>query len=198
MNTKIVKLFGWFGIVTPIIGFSMIFLAISTAPWFNWYNNALSDLGVEGITAAIFNGGLIMTASVLALFSLSVYEFGKENRFGKIGFVLLLFSAVFLLGIGIYPETAGSIHMQYSVSFFVTLPLAIIVNSYYTIRQGNKQLGILGLIAGAIAILIWIFPWEGVAIPETVSAGSAGIWSILMGLWLTRYDENEKIDDLID
>jgi hypothetical protein len=109
VNTKLVRLFGWFGIVTPVLGFTMIFLAISTAPWFSWQGNALSDLGVEGLTAAIFNGGLVMTGSVMAVFSLSVYEFGKEDRLGKVGFVLLLLACILLLGIGVFPETAGDI-----------------------------------------------------------------------------------------
>ena len=196
MNVKLVRLFGWFGIATPILGFTMIFLAISTAPWFSWQMNALSDLGVEGITASIFNGGLMMTAAVMAVFSLSVYEFGKEDRLGKAGFALLLLACIFLLGIGVFPETAGSIHMQFSVAFFVTLPVSIIVNSVYLRRRGNRKLGALGIAAAAVAIAIWTLPWDGVAIPEAVSAASAGVWSAVTGAWLARYVEEYQIDDL--
>ncbi len=196
VNTKLVRLFGWFGIVTPVLGFTMIFLAISTAPWFSWQGNALSDLGVEGLTAAIFNGGLVMTGSVMAVFSLSVYEFGKEDRLGKVGFVLLLLACILLLGIGVFPETAGDIHTQFSVAFFVTLPVAIIVNGVYLRRRGNRELGALGIAAGAVAIAIWTLPWDGVAIPEAVSAASAGVWSAATGAWLARYVEKYQIDDL--
>ncbi|MBC8497954.1 hypothetical protein H8D40_03130, partial [Candidatus Bathyarchaeota archaeon] len=73
MNAKLVKWFGYFGIIAPIFGFAMVFWAISTAPWFSWTGNALSDLGVEGLTAIIFNDGLGMTACLLALFSVGVY-----------------------------------------------------------------------------------------------------------------------------
>ncbi|MBL7080780.1 DUF998 domain-containing protein [Candidatus Bathyarchaeota archaeon] len=198
MNVKLVRLFGWFGVFTPVLGFSMIFLAISTAPWFSWQGNALSDLGVEGLTAAIFNGGLVMTGSVMAVFSLSVYEFGKEDRLGKAGFALLLLACVLLMGIGVYPETAGRIHLQISVAFFVTLPVAIIVNSVYLIRRGNRELGALGIAAGAVAIAIWTLPWDGVAIPEAVSAASAGVWSTATGFWLARYVEEYRIDDLTE
>ncbi len=196
MNVKLVRLFGWFGIVTPVLGFIMIFLAISTAPWFSWQGNALSDLGVEGLTAVIFNGGLIMTGSVMAVFSLSVYEFGKEDRLGKAGFVLLLLACIFLLGIGVFPETAGSIHMEFSVAFFVTLPVSIIVNGVYLRRRGNRKLGVLGIAAAAVAIAIWTLPWDGVAIPEAVSAASAGVWSAATGVWLARYVDEYHIDDL--
>ena len=196
MNVKLVRLFGWFGIVTPVLGFGMIFLAISTAPWFSWQGNALSDLGVEGLTAVIFNGGLVMTGSVMAVFSLSVYEFGKEDMLGKVGFALLLLACVLLIGIGVFPETAGFIHLQFSVAFFVTLPVAIIVNSFYLRRRGKRGLGLLGIAAGAVAIAIWTLPWDGVAIPEAVSAASAGVWSTVVGAWLARYVEEDRIDDL--
>jgi hypothetical membrane protein len=198
LNVKLIRLFGWFGIVTPVLGFGMILLAISTAPWFSWQTNALSDLGVDGLTAVIFNGGLIMTGSVMAVFSLSVYEFGKEDRLGKAGFILLLLACIFLLGIGVFPETAGDIHLKFSVAFFVALPVSIIVNSVYLIRQGNRELGALGIAAGAVAIAIWTLPWDGVAIPEAVSAASAGVWSTVTGFWLARYVEEHVIDDLTE
>jgi len=198
VNTKLVRLFGWFGIVTPVLGFGMIFLAISTAPWFSWQGNALSDLGVEGLTAVIFNGGLVMTGSVMAVFSLSIYEFGKEDRLGKVGFSLLLLACVLLMGIGVYPETAGFIHMQFSVAFFVTLPVAIIVNSVYLRRRGKRELGMLGIAAGAVAIAIWTLPWDGVAIPEAISAAAAGVWSTVVGAWLARYVEEDRIEDLTE
>jgi hypothetical membrane protein len=198
LNVKLVRLFGWFGIVTPVLGFLMIFLAISTAPWFSWQGNALSDLGVEGLTAVIFNGGLIMTGSVMAVFSLSLYEFGREDWLGRAGFRLLLLSCISLLGIGVFPETAGGIHMQFSVAFFVTLPASIIVNGAYLIRRGNRELGALGIAAAAVTIAIWALPWDGVAIPEAVSAASAGVWSMVTGAWLARYVEEYQIDDLTE
>jgi hypothetical membrane protein len=198
LNVKLIRLFGWFGIVTPVLGFLMIFLAIGTAPWFSWQANALSDLGVEGLTAAVFNGGLIMTGSVMAIFSLSVYEFGKEDMLGKIGFVLLLIAAILLMGIGVFPETVEPTHWQFSVAFFVNLPVTIIVNGVYLRRRGNRQLGAVGIVAGMIAIAIWLLPWDGVAIPEAVSAAAAGVWSTVIGAWLGRYVEEHQIDDLTE
>ena len=196
MNIKLIRIFGWFGIITPVLGFGMIFLAIRTAPWFSWEMNALSDLGVEGLTAALFNGGLMMTAAVMAVFSLGIYELGKEDRLGKIGFVLLLWACVFLVFIGWFPETAGSIHLQFSIAFFVTLPVAMIVNAVSLIQRGHRELGALGIAAGAVAIVIWTLSWDGVAIPEAVSAASAGVWSTVTGAWMTRYVEQVRVDDL--
>jgi hypothetical membrane protein len=198
LNIKLIRLFGWFGIITPVVGFGMIFLAISTAPWFSWEMNALSDLGVEGLTAVLFNAGLMMSAAVMAVFSLGIYELGKEDRLGKIGFTLLIWTCIFLVGIGWFPETAGSIHKQFSIAFFVTLPVAIIVNAVSVIQRGYKELGALGIAAGTVAIVIWTLSWDGFAIPEAVAAASAGIWSIVMGAWMTRYVEQVRVDDLTE
>jgi len=198
LNVRLIRLFGWFGIITPILGFSMIFIAISTAPWFSWEMNALSDLGVEGLTGALFNGGLMMTASVMAVFSLGIRELGKGDRLGKIGFLLLLWACIFLVAIGFWPETAGSIHLEVSIAFFVTLPLAMIVNAASLIRRGYRALGALGIVAGAVTMMIWALNWDGVAIPEAVAAGSAGVWTIVMGAWMTRYVERIHVEDLTE
>ncbi|MEM4733673.1 MAG: hypothetical protein QXD70_04005, partial [Candidatus Bathyarchaeia archaeon] len=52
------KISGICGLLTPLMAFSCIFLAIYFAPEFSWTHNALSDLGVmPGVTAALFNYG---------------------------------------------------------------------------------------------------------------------------------------------
>ena len=196
MNVKLVRLFGWFGVFTPILGFGMIFLAISTAPWFSWQTNALSDLGVEGLTAAIFNRGLMMTAAVMAVFALGIYELGKGDRLGKVGFITLIWACIFLVGIGWFPETAGRVHREVSIAFFVTLPVAMILITVSFVRRGHRKLGALGIVSGAVAIAVWTLSWDGVAIPEAVSAASAGVWSIVTGAWMTRYVEQDRVDDL--
>jgi hypothetical membrane protein len=186
VNIKLIRIFGWFGIIAPVIGFTMIFLAINTAPWFSWGQNALSDLGVQGLTAAIFNGGLAMTASVMAVFGLGLYELTKGDRIGQAGFALFIAACVFLIGIGVFPETAGSIHYYFSVAFFAALPLSNLTISAFLLRKGERSLGLLGVAAGLVAIFIWTLSWEGVAIPEAVSAASTGAWSSVMGLWMVR------------
>ena len=195
MNARLVKLFGWFGIITPVFGFAMIFLAISTAPWFSWEANALSDLGVEGFTATLFNGGLMMTAAVMAMFSLGIYEYTKGDKLGLAAFVVNLASAFFLVGIGFFNENVRPHHYIFSVAFFVALPLSVLIMGAYLLRKGTRDLGQLSVAAGAVGCLIWALTWDGVAIPEAVSAGAAGVWSMALGYRMTRVPD-ESLEDL--
>ena len=186
MNVRLVRLFGYFGVVAPVLGLTMVLLAISTASWFSWTGNALSDLGVHGFTALIFNSGLQMTAIIMILFSLSIYELTKGDRIGTLGFVLNLAGAGFLLGIAAFPETAGSIHYQFSFAFFVTLPISLLVLAMYMKRNGMGRLSLFSAAAGAAALLVWTPRWEAVAIPEFLSALAVGLWSIVFGALMTR------------
>ena len=60
-NKKLIikKLTGLCGILTPFVFLTGILIAMLYSPWFKWTNNALSDLGAEGISAFFFNNTLI-------------------------------------------------------------------------------------------------------------------------------------------
>lgn len=189
MNVKLVRVFGFFGVAAPVVSFTMILLAIRTAPWFSWTGNALSDLGVRGFTAVVFNFGLVMTAAVMMAFSLGIYELTRGDTVGQVGFALTLASALFLIGIGAFPETAGRVHFYFSVAFFVSLPLFLLTLAIYMIRNGMRSLGLFTAGAGAAAALVWGPRWIAVAIPEALSALSVGIWSAAFGLWMMRIKE---------
>ncbi|MFB0558801.1 MAG: DUF998 domain-containing protein [Candidatus Bathyarchaeia archaeon] len=186
MNVRLVRFCGYFGVGAPVLGLTMVLLAISTAPWFSWTANALSDLGVYGFTALIFNSSIQMTAIIMSFFSLGIYELTKGNRIGTLGFVLNLAGAGFLLGIAAFPETAGPIHYQFSVAFFVTLPISLLVLSLNMKRIGMGRLSLFTAAAGATALLVWTPRWEAVAIPEFLSALAVGLWSIVLGARMTR------------
>ena len=186
MDMKTVRLLGWLGFIAPVVGFAFIFLAIQTAPWFSWTENALSDLGVEGVTATIFNYGLMATAGMIAAFSLGVQGFTEGDRVGRIGSSLLLLAAVFLFFIGVFPETAGRIHFYFSVAFFVTLSVTVMVLSFYILRQGMKGEGAAVLAAGLFSAMIWILNWDGMAVPEAISALMLAVTSVIFGYRMTR------------
>jgi hypothetical membrane protein len=177
---------GLFGITAPILGFTMIFLAIRLSPWFNWTGNALSDLGVSGLGAIIFNNGLLMTGSFMMVFFLGLYELSEGNRLGRLGSGLFFASALLLCAIGFYPEPAGVIHLYVSVAFFVSIPMSMFTLGTFMVRNDIRKLGMLSFIAGASTVVVWMPSWRGFAIPEIITALALGVWSSVIGVWMRR------------
>ncbi|MFQ6052686.1 MAG: DUF998 domain-containing protein [Candidatus Bathyarchaeia archaeon] len=186
MNVKVLRMAGFFGVAAPLLGFTMIFLAIRASPWFSWTGNALSDLGVEGFGAVIFNSGLLMTGALMMMFSLGLYELTRSSRVGRLGFGLFLAGSFLLCGIGSFPETAGRIHRYVSVAFFVSLPLALFALGTFLARRRMKRSGLLSFAAASSAAGVWLIPWSAVAIPEALSALAVGVWSSALGLWMMK------------
>jgi len=186
LNVKILRLAGFFGVTAPLLGFFMVLTAISLSPWFSWYSNALSDLGVGDFGSVIFNSGLAMTGSLMMMFSIGPYELFRESMIGKMGAFLFLASALFLIGIGIFNETFGSIHFYVSLGFFVSLILSLLILGVSFSIKRMMGFSILSLLAGVAGAVVWLLPWDGAAIPEAVSTLAAGVWSSILGAWMLR------------
>ncbi|MEM1574812.1 MAG: DUF998 domain-containing protein [Nitrososphaerota archaeon] len=170
------------GIISIIIAYSSIIFSIIISDWFSWKNNALSDLGAREPSAIIFNTGLILSGFFLILFSLSLYNFFK-GLLSKIGIFLFLLTAISLSLIGIFPETAGKIHLYVSIMFFAFSPLSFIFLGISSILLKMKKYGFFTIIIAILMIITWLIPWKsigvyGVAIPEFISSIFASIWAI--------------------
>ncbi|MGQ9478449.1 MAG: DUF998 domain-containing protein [Thermoproteota archaeon] len=60
-------------VLGAVIAYPFIFLSALLSPWFNIYDNALSDLGntcLNVSVAWIFNGGLVLSGALIAFFSI--------------------------------------------------------------------------------------------------------------------------------
>jgi len=180
-NIRLIKITAICGILIPIIILTSIFIAISVAPWFKWTNNALSDLGVGGLSAFFFNNGLILGGFFVFIFSLCLINLLKN----KIGAYLLLGSSISLVGIGIFPETIFILHYLTSAAFFILLTIAMLIigitmycsNSYRT----------LGTIALVFSIIAFVSPLalsnlNGIAIPEALACFPSFIWCMFFGI----------------
>jgi len=186
LNLKVVKMAGFFGIAAPILGFMMIFLAIRLSPWFSWTGNALSDLGVSGLGAIIFNNGLLMTGSFMMVFFLGFFELSEGSQLGRLGSGIFLMCAILLCAIGFFPETAGAIHQHVSVAFFVSIPIYKFVLGAFMVRNDMRKVGLLSFITGASAVIVWMPAWSSFAIPEMITALAVGVWSSVIGVWMRR------------
>jgi len=183
------KQFVFLGVFAFVWALISISIAISISPWFNWYNNALSDLGVyeTGFLAAlIFNQGLIVGGIFCVGFCFGLwYNLGKST-IEKIGIIIFALGGISLTLIGVFPETAPEgVHFAVSVGFFVALPLAMWTLAVKWIQKNETRLlALLSIIIPFIVIGLWIQPWVGVAIPEIVSSILTIIWALSLAYYV--------------
>jgi len=184
-NTRITKIAGICGILIPIVVFIFVGLAMTHSPWFEWTEHALSDLGVNGLSAIFFNSGMVIAGILAFIFSLGLMKVLTK----KIGAYILCLSSIALIGIGLFPETIFPIHFFTSASFFILLAISLLIIGL-TINKQNKFERKMGILASFFAILafssaILIIGLEGVAIPESLSCFPAFIWIMIFGVKMT-------------
>ena len=183
-----IKLSGITGIVAPIVAFTCILLSTASYPPFSWTNNALSDLGVkEGITAPLFNGGLMISGILALIFAAGLLKLLNKNNVGKIGVLVFALAALALITIGIFRENAKPMHYYASVGFFVFFLIAMLVIAGSSLYAKSVKTGLFTLIVAIIAAAPWAIEFSvrfvpDVAIPEAISAVAASVWSIALGI----------------
>jgi len=189
---------GGMGILTPIVAFTFIGLAVVSYPQFSWVNNALSDLGVvPGITSTLFNFGLYLSGLFCLSFSVGLYKFLDERIIGKIGSVVFVFASLSLEGIGIFPEDVRPFHFVFSVAFFVLVPIALLVIAGYYLLTHQERMFAFTLLTAFAAAAPWILQFlihyvSGVAVPEAVSALAGAVWAIVLGFKMLRAASRAK------
>jgi hypothetical membrane protein len=180
-TSGLTRVAGICGILLPVVMFGCLGLSIASSPWFTWTDHALSDLGIQGHTAALFNFGMIIGGVLTFIFSLGLIKVLSN----KIGAYLLTFSSFALIGIGVFPETVLILHSFTSASFFVMLTLALLVIGM-TIKQNRfeRTIGMLALLVALIAMSssVFLFQLKGVALPEAFSCFPWFIWCLVVGV----------------
>jgi hypothetical membrane protein len=163
-----------------------VFLAVIGAPWFKWSENALSDLGARGHAVTLFNSGIIIGGSMMAIFAINLIGSVRHSILARLGALLVVFDAFLLCAIGVFPETSGPIHYYVSFAFFTLLPVALLIIGTAAIQHpSTRRLGLFTLILGLIASLAWTFPTRGAAIPEMISSLAGSLWLILISIRLS-------------
>jgi len=188
------KYVGLLGIIGPIIAISLILISIALSPWFSWWDNALSDLGVSPV-ANLFNTGLIVCGAFCTIFSIGfLISIDKKKYLMRIGSVILCLATIALIGIGVFSENFGVLHLYFSIAFFTLLLTASILLGVSMIADPElKTIGIIIFLVGVIGILSWVFSKaEGVAIPETLSSFPAYIWFAILGVRMYRSISKES------
>ena len=183
----LLKIAGLCGVIAPIISLTFIASAIAYSPWFNWFKNALSDLGV-GEAAQIFNSGLIIGGVLTTIFAVGLMQILRKQVLGFLGTSTLIMASLSLCAIGLFPESAGRIHFYVSISFFALLAFSFILIGAALVQESSQRyLGLFMILTVVVAaIAAWAIPHEGAAVPEIIGALVASVWSIVFGIKLFK------------
>lgn len=187
-KNNLLKLAAACGVTTPVVTISLILVSISNSPWFSWTDNALSDLGVHE-AALTFNSALMIGGVLTLIFASGLMQILRRNRVSFTGTFLLVLAAISLFLIGLFPETAGRIHLYVSVSFFALNILAMLVIGIGLVMDSSsRKVGAFSIAASLFSVIVWVvfwnLPYKGVAIPEMLASLSASAWSLVMGVGL--------------
>lgn len=174
------------GVVAAVIAYPFILTSIALSPWFNLYDDALSDLGntaTNGSVGYVFNAGMILAGILTFVFvALLVRAKAAPRVMVLLWAVPLMLASIDLALIGVFSENTGSIHGVVSVIFFVMAVVSMLTFSYTSWPLGSPSIGAVALVFGILSALIWLirWPWTGVAIQESVTSGMTAIWLLLI------------------
>jgi hypothetical membrane protein len=191
-NVNWLKISGVCGIIAPIVAFAFVLLAIALSPQFSWTGNALSDLGVvEGVTAVLFNSGLIIGGILAIIFASGLFIFLRNRVLGRIGAFISTLAALALVAIGIFTENFGRVHYYVSVAFFIFAPISMLIICATFFVMGKVKMGVFTFLTAIIVAFVWVLQFAmryvpNVAIPETISALSASTLSIVLGFQMLK------------
>jgi len=186
------KIAGTCGIITPLIAFGCILLAIAYAPQFSWTDSALSDLGVmTNPTSVLFNLGLIVSGILAIVFAFGLLVFFNETVSGRIGGIMFVLDCLALICIGIFPESAKPMHLYASVAFFAIFPLAMFLMTASFVLSSKHRMALFTFAIAVFAAVVWAAEFlvhyvPGVAIPETLSALAACLWVAVLSFNILR------------
>jgi hypothetical membrane protein len=158
------RVYAIFGVVGPLLVYLSIAVSLLLSPWFNWGNNALSDLGhsVNSNVAPIFNLGLLLAGFFLMVYAATVF---REHA--KYSSACLLASTFLVQLLAAFNEVYGSLHYAVAVPHFVMLSLTSIV---YTIeKKSMTALATFLVVLGGWALYTVNIFDISIAIPETIS-----------------------------
>ncbi len=211
-GSGLVRLAGWFGILAAIIGIGISILGATIlcgpgcgtgslaedkfAPdgSYDWYSNALSDLGVSQV-APIFNYSLILVGILTFIFTIGFVRAYAENALYYAGGAILILGGGSLSLVGVFTAEAGDLHGYVSLGYFVLFPVAIVVVGVAFARTGPVRRGYASVLAGLIALVViltsQITEWHrtvgiGFGVPETIEALILAAWIAGMGASLAR------------
>ncbi|MCD6502978.1 MAG: DUF998 domain-containing protein [Euryarchaeota archaeon] len=163
-------------LLSIVIIYTSIAIAIFINDWFSWRSNALSDLGNPNAKSPmVFNLGLII-GGILAMPFPILLSLEFKSLITRIGAYLMTLGLVFLIMIGVFPE-GKSLHNPVSWAFFLTMFIAILVMGFGLIFEDRISEGFFGISLSVASFFLAIgnHYWS-IAVREIIGALSMTIW----------------------
>ncbi|MFB3890092.1 MAG: DUF998 domain-containing protein [Candidatus Bathyarchaeia archaeon] len=186
------------GLVAPILAYACILLAVASYAPFSWTENALSDLGVQaGVTAWVFNVGLVAAGLLFLAFSFGLFRLLGKRLVGRVGSVALALACISLVCIGVFNESFGRLHYYVSVAFFVLMPIAMLVLTVGLWVSGQRGLSVFTFALALAAAVPWVLQFTvryvpNVAVPEFVSGLAGSIWTGVLAVKMLKASDSEQ------
>ena len=170
--------------IAALAAYPFILASIALSPWFNIYNNALSDLGntvTNGQVGYVYDAGLVVSGALVLVFAVLASK-GSRDRRTLVWGVPLMVAALDLAMVGVFSENTGHIHGVVSEIFFLMIVVAMLAYSYVSWPLGSPRIGAVALAFGILSAFVWFsgWPWSGVAIQESVTSGMTAVWLLLV------------------
>jgi hypothetical membrane protein len=193
LNTQL-RLAGIIGLFAPVFVFTCILASVASWPQFSWTNNALSDLGVQnGITAIVFNGGLVIGGILFAVFAMGLFSY--HNLAGKVGTVVFGLACVMLIAIGVFNEHFTPTHYIVSVGLFTLMPFSMFIFVAAFWVQRKRALSVFTLASSLVAAAVWVLEFTvhyapNVAVPEFISGLAGAVWVAVLSWLILKQSSN--------
>ena len=181
------RITGVCGIISQLVGLTVLFAAvISNSPWFNWTEEHISALGVEGSARALFNGGLILVGIFSLIFAIGLGRCLLSGRLGQLAVASLILGSIAVFDMGVFPRTWDFMHGASTTVFFVGITLALLFIGMVAIAASQMIWGLLSITAAVLvaAPQLVLGPLSGGAIVQLLAYLPWSLWTIALGVML--------------
>lgn|SRR5487761_13304 len=198
-NQKVAGTMLFAGSVGFILAMNIAEWLYPSPPGYSVSQNYVSDLGAtcrNGVckiyqpTSTIFNTSIVILGLLIILGSYFLYRGYKKRIFSG----LLILSGIGAIGVGIFPETTGSLHSIVSLFVFLFGGLAAIASLQILRRPFNYFSVILGLITlGSLGLYTaQIFLGLGPGGMERMIVYPALLWGTGLGGYMLSTQDSSK------
>jgi hypothetical membrane protein len=176
-----------------------ILASIALSPWFNLYNNELSDLGntsSDGMVGFGFDAGLGLAGLLMFAFAALISYKTRDHKV-LVWTIPLAVTAAALAMVGAFPENVpGPVHRFVSGVLFLMIAITLLSYGLSSRSLGSRRARSMALVFGLLTAFVWVttwpwsgvvnqwsvWPWGGVAIQESLTAAMLTTWLVIVAM----------------